>query len=382
MFAIGSVRVVAGDNDHALQFAEQLLELIDTTKMTTTYKLAVMLCLCDAVEDHTKANGDPPVELSGKEIAGRVVELYWPQTITYAPLVGDEIVLSQSPVNDIPRRLAEWRARHRLSDHSTVNDAREVDPPGWEAMYTAMEAQVLGQPLAKLQRFGDGRTSDERRFIYDFSWREEVAEATVARSGFDDTLRLRDGVGEWLVRFGPLVRPLVRTRFVSRVADRNRDELGQADLEEFLFGASRISLDRVRVPLTVAQNGCCFYCGSSLNTDQIEVDHFLPWSRRPDNHMDNLVASHRRCNGAKSASFAGTPHLTRWLSRFEPSTEEFTAIEEARKSANWPRNREWTRAKALASYLWLPPESQLWLRGRDYEAADIPHLRQILLAAA
>ena len=33
-------------------------------------------------------------------------------------------------------------------------------------------------PLAKLQRFGEGRHTTEDRFIYDFSWREEIRTAT------------------------------------------------------------------------------------------------------------------------------------------------------------------------------------------------------------
>lgn len=61
-------------------------------------------------------------------------------------------------------------------------------------------------PLAKLQRFGEGRRSVEDRFIYDFSWPEEVGRAAVARPGFDDSLRLQPGVGDWLIRLAPLIR--------------------------------------------------------------------------------------------------------------------------------------------------------------------------------
>ena len=42
-------------------------------------------------------------------------------------------------------------------------------------------------PLAKLQRFGEGRRTSEDRFIYDFSWREEAGRQAVSRPGFDDT---------------------------------------------------------------------------------------------------------------------------------------------------------------------------------------------------
>jgi hypothetical protein len=75
-----------------------------------------------------------------------------------------------------------------------------VDPAGWAVLEADLVAVVIGMPLAKLQRFGQGRRFVEDRFIYDFSWREEIKRPTVARVTFDDSLRLRPGVGGWLVR--------------------------------------------------------------------------------------------------------------------------------------------------------------------------------------
>jgi hypothetical protein len=69
-------------------------------------------------------------------------------------------------------------------------------------------------PLAKLQRFGDGRHTTEDRFIYDFSWREEIGRHAVARPDSGDRLRLRPGAGGWLVRLAPLIRPLVQAKWV------------------------------------------------------------------------------------------------------------------------------------------------------------------------
>jgi hypothetical protein len=173
-------------------------------------------------------------------------------------------------------------------------------------------------PLAKLQRFGEGRRTSEDRFIYDFSWREEASRQAVSRPGFDDTLNLRPGVGGWLVRLAPLIRPLVQAKWAARVAARNSDLVDSERLDEFLFGAQRISLQRIRGPLTEAQDRACFYCANHLST-RGAVDHFLPWSRHPDNTLDNLVAAHPACNNAKSASLASLPHLENWLARFRPA---------------------------------------------------------------
>ncbi len=42
---------------------------------------------------------------------------------------------------------------------------------------------------------------------------------------------------------------------------RSQDAADVANLDEFLFGPTRASLQRVRAPLLEAQGGWCFYCG-------------------------------------------------------------------------------------------------------------------------
>lgn len=39
----------------------------------------------------------------------------------------------------------------------------------------------------------------------------------MAKPSFDDFLRLMPGVGGWLVRLAPLIRPLVQAKWASRV---------------------------------------------------------------------------------------------------------------------------------------------------------------------
>ena len=109
------------------------------------------------------------------------------------------MVLSQSPQNDIPAKLAAWRAAHHLGPGSSLEDARATDPAGWAVLEADLVAVVVGMPLAKFQRFGEGHTTVEDRLIYDFNWQEEVGQATASRTGFDDRLILRPSVGEWRV---------------------------------------------------------------------------------------------------------------------------------------------------------------------------------------
>jgi hypothetical protein len=186
---------VSGDD--ALRFAERLLALLDATEYSATYKLAALLALVDVTAERTGPGGLAPAAVPGKEVARRVIELYWPQTVPYGAAAARSAprVLSQAAQNDIPAKLAAWRAAHGLDGRASLDDARAADPAGWAELEADLVAVVIGMPLAKLQRFGEGRHSVEDRFIYDFSWREEVSRAAVAKPGFDDSLRFRPGVG-------------------------------------------------------------------------------------------------------------------------------------------------------------------------------------------
>jgi hypothetical protein len=315
--------------------------------------------------------------LRGRDVAAHVIELYWPQSAGYAA-TPDSIkrTLSQSPQNDIPAKLARWRDHHQLGDAATLTDAERADPKGWGNLIAELTAIVIGMPLAKLQKFGDGRNAVEDRFIYDFRWAEEVKRPTAERIGFDDRLYLRPGVGQWLVRLTPLLRPLVEAKWTKRVAERNPEFVDHQLLDAFLFGAERINLDRVRAPLLELQRGECFYCLHRVR-QLPEVDHFLPWSRHPDNTLDNLVATHRACNGAKSASIAGLDHLERWLAR---SRKDRDCLADLANNLSWPRKSDRTIATARAVYLWLPSEARLWISGTDFEAFNVNRARSLLAA--
>jgi 5-methylcytosine-specific restriction endonuclease McrA len=348
----------------ALEFAERVMSLVESGRKSATYKLATLLALIDCATEATDPRRGPPHVLHARRVGERVVELYWPQTVVYGLRADRPSPLRQSPQNDIPAKLARWRERHGLTAGATLADARQADPGGWDDLAGELIAVVIGMPLAKLQRFGEGRTAVEDRFIYDFSWRDEVGRSTVDRPGFDDRLHLRRHVGEWLVQLAPLLRPVIQTKWASLVARQNPDLVDAHQLEEFLFGAIRISLEPVRHALVEVQAHRCFYCTRPMS-GEVEVDHFVPWSRHPDNTLDNLVAAHRRCNNAKSASIAGYRHLQRWAWRLEDGT-----LDDVATTTSWPRRTERTLGSVVATYQTLPPRTLLWVVDHDYEQVD------------
>ena len=142
----------------------------------------------------TGVDGSVPASISAKEVARRVIELYWPQTVPYGtPPGGEPRMLSQAAHNDIPSKLASWRQLPPLGSARQPGGGALRRSSWRAALESDLTAVVIGMPLAKLQRFGERQRSIEERFIYDFSWRDEVGRSTVARADFDDALRLQQG---------------------------------------------------------------------------------------------------------------------------------------------------------------------------------------------
>ena len=366
------------DNEPTLALGEKIVELIETGRRSATYKLATLIAILDTTNGSIGPGRVPPEVLSGKEVASRVVELYWPQTVAYGASPDHGVKpLRQSPHNDIPAKLAQWRLDHNLPSGAALNDARMADPDAWAALEQNLIATVIRMPLAKLQRFGSSSHFHEERFLYEFSWEDEAPVSSIDRPDFDDSMRLLPGVGEQLIRLTHILRPFLQGKWISQVAGLNPDLVDSDHLDEFLFGATRIALGRIREPLMSIQNGRCFYCGRRF-VAPAEVDHFVPWSRHPDNTLDNLVAAHANCNRDKSASLACVNHLERWLTRFDPASPTFTSLNEAAKQVIWPRRPDQVLSSARAAYLWLPVGSRLWISGAEYEMADAAVLAQLL----
>ena len=235
-------------------------------------------------------------------------------------------------------------------------------------------------PLAKLQRSAKAG-APPRTVSSTTSPGARKPAARPSAGPASTTLALRPGVGGWLVRLAPLIRPLVQAKWAARIAARNSDLVDSQRMDEFLFGAQRISPQRIRGPLTESQNRPRFYGAGRLGT-RAAVDHFLPWSRHPDNTLDNLAAAHPACNNAKSASLAGLQHLEHWLARFRPGDPASTMLGQIASETGWPRRSDRTLATARATYLWLPPQTRLWQERTAYEPLDTATMRTLFASAA
>ena len=108
--------------------------------------------------------------------------------------------------------------------------------------------------------------------------------------------------------------------------------------------------------------GRCFYCDARL-AQAFEIDHFVPWSRHPDNGLENLVAADRGCNAAKSDHLAAADHVEHWLERVSHHKSDLGDIAERRR---WERHPDRSVSAARSIYLRLPTEALLWDRSRTF----------------
>ena len=355
-----------------IAFGERLLALLDQGSFVATYKYAVLLGLMDLCIEKADRHGVAPDSVTTRQLAQKVLELYWPQTEVFRGRTLKQNSGRQARiVSDI------MTFREALPDPSVpLQRARLEDPARFDRLLREVEWMLILMPLPRLQAVG----GHAEPLIYEIGWdlsiernRRMVREQQRTGSGsFDNQIRFLPSVGEHLVRLNGLLRPLIHRAWTAMVAQLN--DLDEARLERFLFGVDRIQLAAVRPGLIDLQHGQCFYCPSRVLRDA-EVDHFIPWARYPDNGIENLVVADKRCNAAKRDFLAATTHVGNWRRRNESHSD---SLAEVARAAEWETHPADTLSVARSLYLRLPTATQLWVGGVDFAHADLTKLHEIL----
>lgn len=354
-------------------FAERLLALLDEGRRSSTYKLAVLLALAELCFEKTNKYGEPPDMVTTAELARKVIEIYWRQSVKY-PKTGNILDQNQGKSQErgqrlsakIVREIANFRAK---SPSLTLHEARLQRGASMDRLARSVEQTLIKMPLPKLQRL-DGV---EHAVVYEIGWDNGVRPGTwTGTQGFDNRVRFVDGAAKNLVRLSGLLRPLIQEKWTSMVAEINHLDVGA--LNRFLFDMDRTALSRVASPLEDLQEGRCFYCQEPMGRRHPHVDHFIPWSRHADDGLDNLVVAHEQCNLAKRNFLAAGQHVARWRRR---SRDDGAKLEYIAAHCRWPRAMERTLGIARATYE-IIPGGLLWLAGREFESPDPAALRRIL----
>lgn len=348
-------------------FGENLLAILDRGSFTSTYKYAVLLALLDLALEATQRDGAPPTSVTTHQLAERVIESYWPHA---APFRDTERVLHQNQGGsgraEVVSLIERFRSEH--ADPATPHRARTTQPTAFAKLLRDAEWVLVENPLPRLQLIGN----EPIPFLYVITWDKGVRRGEFNGPEFDNSVRFVAGAAENLVRLSGLLRPLIQRDWAAHIARIN--DLPQARLEEFLFGVNRAALAPLRAPLVELQRGACFYCGERMRAET-QVDHFVPWARHPNDAIENLVAAHPGCNGAKSDHLAASEHLRRWVERDCNASRELTRIA---TEVCWSSSLGLSLGVARGIYLRLPENTRLWQRRGSFERARHAQLAELL----
>ena len=133
---------VAGQRD-AIGFAEKVLELLDEGRYTATYKYAVLLALIDLCLEGTQASGAPPEMVTTRQLADKIVELYWPHTVPFA---------SRAPAR-LPRG-HELRPPAVTGRGSSIWSTKPASTIAWCASWSASAGACSYSSSVRWKRFG------------------------------------------------------------------------------------------------------------------------------------------------------------------------------------------------------------------------------------
>lgn len=358
----------------AIGLAEYVMALLDQGSFTATYKYAALLALMDLCLEQTSKTGQPPVMVTTAQLAVKVIEIYWPHTAPFrkkaSAVLFQNAGTSQSQA-EIVRRIEEFRTKQ--GGLSNLSTAKREDAAGYLRLVKNVEWKLIEMPLPRLQYLG----KQLRPYLYSINWDKEVTRQEVRayqngnESDFDNRIQFKNSVAENLIKLNNLLRPLIHRQWTIKVSQINK--LPESRLETFLFGASRIGTDRIRPALEEFQNHRCFYCEGrigSASKRKPEVDHFIPWSRYPENGLANLVVAHNSCNNHKRDFLADTTHLKKWLLRLDTGHSAFQQFNALAQHAQWEMRDTETSGVGAAIYLNLSGTTELWYLGSEFVAAD------------
>jgi HNH endonuclease len=359
-----------------IKFAERMLGLLDRGSFVATYKYAVLLGLMDLCLEGTAQSGSAPSMITTRQLAEKVVEIYWSHTLPYK----GETVLRQNTGGQakILSDIAAFKDRLGIKECSLHQGRREL-PGFFNKLVRDVEWILISMPLPRVQTVG----KQEQRLLYRINWdisidKNKTAVTQYQKSGggpFDNRILFLPGVSDNLVMLSGLLRPLIHREWVSMVAHINN--LEQSQLESFLFDRDRTALGRVKNPLRELQDNRCFYCKGKLS-NKVEVDHFIPWSRYPDNGIENLVAADHKCNNNKRDFLASADHVSFWAERNRPETVTADSLSDIAQVQNWESHAVQTMGVARGIYLRLAPDVLLWESPGAFVCANINSLTSAL----
>ncbi len=339
-----------------ITFLKKIQTLFDDSSFNATYKYALLITLTDLAIEYGNDFGNP-LELKSELIAARFSEIYWPQIKEFSTGVRgtNSGVLSQNNGGqaEIITTLQNISEKLGVDDFSKV-----IGHKIWQQKLGKITRTIWENPVFYLQ-------DDSNQFIYKYSSNKT-------------SLTLTPEAGFCFRKFSEYIIQYAKQGWIEHIKSnkRNQSIIGPIDdLESFLFGNSRESLNAIRPLLLDYQSGKCFYCNKSI-IKASDVDHFIPWKKYPRNLAENFVLSCQSCNRSKSDQLAGLTHLEKWLSTVIDDFDRNSAI--SRKGFISDKNcalsvGQWAYKNSLNS------RANTWVRPNIFDVVTEDYFNKLII---
>lgn len=347
--------------DFQINFLRNIQWLLESSSYTSTYKFALLmamtnLCIESGIDD------DREHIINYQQLAEQFIHLYWNQTLPFSDKNSDS-VLKQSNTTGQAKVINSILKLQQDIRTTSLIVARIHEVP-WQSTLKEVARTIKAYPSRYLQN-AENKQSREFLFVYDPK---------------ANSITLKRGIAYCFARFSKIVHKLCQQYWTEFVRKNRHNQIyfsDDVDLQQFLFHQSRQSLKLLIPVLLDIQDGQCFYCQQSL-TSNLEVDHFIPWSKYPIDTTHNFVLTDHKCNNSKRDYLAEEIYYEKWLIR---NQQHGDTIDKSTKNLGFVTNLERSETVSQWAYqlavehndlVWTP---QKGLRLRTINPDLLPFLR-------
>lgn len=328
---------------HFLKYIQWLLEM---SSYTATYKFALLMSLVNASIESGIQNDDC-LFINYHKLAENFIQLYWYQSFPYAnDMQSESVVLKQlnggqaAVINDIIGL---------RSIEPNINKAKLRLAKQWQELRTKVAGNIKRNPANYLQT---PEKNVQSTFLYDYY-------------AHSNGIELKNGIAYCFSHYSVIINKLCQQYWIEFIRKNNQILFSdKIDLQEFLFGRPRQNLSLFVPLLTELQESRCFYCDKPIKNPvkSAEVDHFIPWSKYPNDTAHNFVLADHECNNAKRDYLAHPKFYDKWQQRNRALGQQihdyayehnfFTNQEQSYKVGVWA----YQMAIENTDLIWLPPK--------------------------
>ncbi|GAA0804895.1 HNH endonuclease [Psychrobacter piscatorii] len=345
-----------------LNFLRRIQWLLESSSYTSTYKFALLMAMVN-LSIESGINDDSEHSISYEQLADQFIQLYWTQALPYSDQSSDSVLRQSSTTGQASVINSILDLQHKTNTTS-LTMARTQNIKLWQSTIKDIASTIKKYPARYLQSAED---KVSREFLYVYDSKSKV-------------ITLKPGIAYCFTRFSKIINKLCQQYWTEFVRKNSRNQIhfsDDIDLQQFLFNQSRQNL-KVLIPILIdTQQGQCFYCHKPLRNN-IEVDHFIPWSKYPIDTTHNFVLTDHSCNNSKRDYLAEELFYEKWLER---NQQHGHMIEQEAKTIGFMANQlrsetisQWAYQIAVEheDLVWSPEPS---IKLRPINPDALPQLR-------